>query len=82
MAKPELKNRYIKTAEALHTAPANILFIDDREENIVAAQSLGMQAILFTDFAYFEHEMRERGFASLLDVGMATEAAVKNLTGR
>ena len=81
MAKPE-PAIYIKTAEALHTAPANILFIDDREENIVAAQSLGMQAFHFTDFTHFEHEMRERGFASLLDVGMATEAAVKNLTGR
>jgi putative hydrolase of the HAD superfamily len=76
MAKPE-PEIYIKTAEALHTAPANILFIDDREENVVAAQSLGMQTFHFADFTHFESEMRDRGFASLLDVGLATQAAAK-----
>ncbi|MET7698686.1 HAD family phosphatase [Streptomyces sp. NPDC005485] len=33
---------------ALRSAPADFLFIDDREENVRAAQALGMNAHLFT----------------------------------
>jgi putative hydrolase of the HAD superfamily len=69
MAKPE-PAIYLKTAEALNTAPANILFIDDREENIAAAAALGFQTIHYTNHPAFEREMRERGFASLLDAGL------------
>lgn len=61
---------YIKTAEALKTAPAGILFIDDREENVAAAAALGMRAIHYAGHAAFEREMHQRGFASLLDAGM------------
>jgi putative hydrolase of the HAD superfamily len=70
MAKPEAAI-YTKTAEALHTPPANILFIDDREENIAAAEAVGMQAIRYTTHPEFEREMRARGFASLLEAGLA-----------
>jgi putative hydrolase of the HAD superfamily len=66
MAKPE-PAIYLKTAEALHTPPANILFIDDREENITAAASVGMQAIQYTTPADFEREMRARGLEWLLN---------------
>ncbi len=68
MAKPE-PAIYLRTAEALNTSPANILFIDDREENIAAANALGFQTLHFTTFSAFEHEMRERGLASLLNPG-------------
>jgi putative hydrolase of the HAD superfamily len=64
---------YLRTAEALHTAPANILFIDDRQENIDAATALGMQAIHYTSHASFEREMRNRGFPSLLDVALVAD---------
>jgi putative hydrolase of the HAD superfamily len=73
MAKPE-PAIYLRTAEALRTAPANILFIDDREENTAAAAALGMQTLHYTTQAAFEQEMRDRGFAALLDVP-AVEAA-------
>jgi len=67
MAKPE-PAIYLKTAEALRTAPANILFIDDREENIAAAAEVGMQTIHYTTHSEFERDMRARGLAWLLEV--------------
>ena len=76
MAKPE-PAIYLKTAEALNTAPADILFLDDREENVAAADALGFQTILYkyANHAAFEREMRQRGFASLLDAGANPKTA-------
>ena len=74
MAKPE-PAIYLKTAEALNTRPEHILFIDDREDNIIAAVALGFQAIQYTTHAAFEREMRERGFTSLLNVGLDSSIA-------
>jgi putative hydrolase of the HAD superfamily len=68
MAKPE-PAIYLKTAEALDCAPAHILFIDDREENVAAAMALGMPAVRYTNQTGFEHEMCERGFKHLLAIG-------------
>jgi putative hydrolase of the HAD superfamily len=79
MAKPE-PAIYLQTAEALQTLPANILFIDDREDNIAAAEEVGMQAIRYTDHAGFDREMRQRGFAWLLDIGMSGIPANEALT--
>jgi putative hydrolase of the HAD superfamily len=67
LAKPE-PEIYRHAAEGLATPPANILFIDDRAENIAAALSVGMQAIQYTDHAAFEQEMRSRGLAHLLQL--------------
>jgi len=72
MAKPD-PAIFLKAAEALHTAPANILFIDDREENVAAAAALGFQTVHFTSYEVFLREMRQRGFGSLLDVGQQPE---------
>jgi putative hydrolase of the HAD superfamily len=71
MAKPE-PAIYIKAAEALNAPPANILFLDDREDNIAAAVALGFQTILYkyADHAAFEREMRQRGLARLLNAGL------------
>jgi len=66
MAKPE-PAIYIVTAKALSTEPARILFIDDREENIAAAEAVGMQAIQYTGHPEFERAMLGRGFGSLLE---------------
>jgi putative hydrolase of the HAD superfamily len=74
IAKPE-PEIFLKTADAMGTAPAHILFIDDREDNIAAAAAVGMQTVRYTDHAKFEREMRDRGFASLLDAGMGTRAS-------
>jgi putative hydrolase of the HAD superfamily len=66
LAKPD-PEIYRRTAQALHAEPETILFIDDREENIAAATALGFQTILYTTQPAFEHEMRSRGWADLLD---------------
>jgi len=67
MAKPE-PAIYLKTAEALDTPPANILFIDDREDNVAAATAVGMTAIQYTTYPDFKRQMHTRGFAHLLDI--------------
>ncbi|MGA1984212.1 MAG: HAD family phosphatase [Acidobacteriaceae bacterium] len=76
MAKPE-PAIFLKTAEAIGAAPANILFLDDRAENVAAAVALGFQTILYkyADHAAFEREMRRRGFTSLLDAGASPSIA-------
>ena len=56
LAKPD-PAIYIETAKALQVAPGNILFIDDREENIYAAQQLGIVAIQFADQFSFTREL-------------------------
>jgi putative hydrolase of the HAD superfamily len=65
LAKPD-PAIYLATAAALHTAPANILFIDDREDNIAAAAALGFVTIHYTTHPAFEAEMRSRGLTALL----------------
>ena len=66
LAKPEAAI-YRCAAEGLATDPSQILFIDDKIENIEAAESIGMQAIQYhLDHPAFEEELRRRGFESLL----------------
>jgi putative hydrolase of the HAD superfamily len=65
LAKPE-PAIYLHAADGLQTPPANILFIDDRPENIAAALTVGMQAIHYTTHDAFEHEMHTRGLDHLL----------------
>jgi putative hydrolase of the HAD superfamily len=68
LAKPE-PAIYLHAAEGLHTPPANILFLDDRPENIEAAIAVGMQAIQYTTHQAFKQEMHNRGLDSLLQLG-------------
>jgi putative hydrolase of the HAD superfamily len=65
IAKPE-PEIYAHAAAGLETPPANILFIDDRTDNIDAADKAGMQTILYGNHAHFVEEMYARGFAYLL----------------
>jgi putative hydrolase of the HAD superfamily len=67
LAKPE-PAIYLHAAEGLHTPPANILFLDDKLENIEAAIAVGMQAIQYTTHNAFEQEMHIRGLDSLLQL--------------
>jgi putative hydrolase of the HAD superfamily len=67
LAKPE-PAIYLRAAEGLSTPPANILFIDDRAENLAPALDLGMQVIQYTDHAAFLQEMHARGLAPLLQL--------------
>ncbi len=73
LAKPE-PAIYHHAAEGLHTPPANILFLDDRAENIEAALALGMQAIQYTTHQAFEHEMLARGLSHLLQLEGPTDS--------
>ena len=68
LAKPEAAI-YRHAAEGLGLPPAEILFIDDREENIEAAVAVGMQAIQYTNHDTFVREMKERGLGGLLEPG-------------
>jgi putative hydrolase of the HAD superfamily len=67
LAKPELAI-YRHAAEGLSTPAANILFIDDRAENIAPALAVGMQAIQYTNHAAFLQEMHTRGLAPLIQL--------------
>jgi putative hydrolase of the HAD superfamily len=67
LAKPE-PVIYLSAAQGLHTPPANILFLDDKAENIAAAVAVGMQAILYTTYQAFEQEMQHRGLDRLLQL--------------
>jgi putative hydrolase of the HAD superfamily len=56
MAKPEAAN-YLYAAAGLQLPPEEILFIDDREENVAAARALGMRAIHYTTHTAFLEEL-------------------------
>ena len=60
---------YRHAAEGLGEAAKDILFIDDREENVAAARAAGMQAMRYTEQARFEREMEAAGYGGLLRVG-------------
>jgi len=64
MAKPE-PEIFRTTMEMLHLDAGRILFIDDKQENVAAAQSLGMQAIRYSDQANFERSIQDSEFARL-----------------
>ena len=65
LRKPEAEI-YAAAIAGLGVPAGQILFIDDRDENIAAALRSGMQAILYSTHAAFEREMVSRGLAHLL----------------
>jgi len=71
LAKPE-PAIYRHAAEGLGFAPENILFIDDREDNVAGGIAAGMQVILYTTQQAFEAEMESCGLADLWRAGRLT----------
>ena len=65
IAKPDAAI-YQHAAEGLGVPANEILFIDDREENIVAARAAGMHAIQYIDHADFLQQMQAAGFSGLI----------------
>ena len=65
IAKPDLAI-YRHAAEGLELTPAQILFIDDRADNIEGAKQAGMQTIQYTDHTAFERAMHDAGLGLLL----------------
>lgn len=45
--------------DALHLKPEEAIFVDDKEENIEAAISIGMKAILYNDFEQFKIDLNK-----------------------
>ena len=57
---------YAEAVRGLRVPPAHILFIDDKAENIAAAERAGLQGILYRDHHSFVREMNSRGLGALL----------------
>ena len=57
---------YAHAAEGLGVAAAEILFLDDREENIAAARNAGMLALQYSTHEAFVRDMQALGLGSLL----------------
>lgn len=59
VCKPELQI-YYNCLEKLGTEPAQVLFLDDRERNVRAAEGLGLNAVLFADAEEAIREIERR----------------------
>lgn len=64
MVKPQAEI-YRHALEGLRIPADEVLFVDDREENVEAARAVGLQAIQYVDHASFVKAMREGGFTGL-----------------
>ncbi|MBI3237011.1 MAG: HAD family phosphatase [Chlamydiales bacterium] len=58
--KPDLKAYKLLLAK-LNLPPKEVLFIDDRPENIESAKAMGLNAILFESEQHLRNELRKRG---------------------
>jgi putative hydrolase of the HAD superfamily len=59
---------YLHTVERLGVEPSQALFIDDKPENIRAAEALGIHGICFTDIEALAEELKRRGLDQILPV--------------
>ncbi|MGI5478884.1 HAD family hydrolase [Streptomyces lavendofoliae] len=57
-AKPE-PGAYAWCVRALAEEPADVLFVDDREENVAAARAFGLRGVLFTGAAGLRAALRD-----------------------
>jgi putative hydrolase of the HAD superfamily len=67
IAKPDAEI-YRHAVEGLEVQAGEILFVDDREENIVAARAAGMVAVQYLGHGGFVEEMQRMGLGWLLYV--------------
>ncbi len=74
LRKPE-QPIYAAAAEGLGVAPNHILFVDDKAENIRAAEQFGMQGIVYRDHETFLAEMELRGLGYLLQPQLVAATA-------
>ncbi|HEX2314628.1 MAG TPA: HAD family phosphatase [Thermomonospora sp.] len=59
LAKPD-PEIFRHLTERLGAAPGDVLFVDDREENVRAAEAFGIRALLFTDAASLRADLAHR----------------------
>ncbi len=57
---------YLHTCDKLGVAPGEALFLDDKPENIAAAESVGIAAIQFSTVQALREELGRRGLLSVL----------------
>ncbi len=74
IAKPD-PEIYRYTCQKLGVLPRNALFLDDKSENIRAAEMVGLQAIQFSTAAALEAELERRGLAAVLPPVVQAAAA-------
>lgn len=77
ISKPDPKI-YLYTCQALGVAPAEALFLDDKPENVEAAQALGLSAIQFTTMDDLSQELARR---SLLPDDLLPNAPAPGVNG-
>lgn len=73
IAKPD-PEIYRYTCRKLDIAPQAALFVDDKPENIAAAESIGLHAIRFSTVAALEAELQRRGLLAVLPSPLQTPA--------
>jgi putative hydrolase of the HAD superfamily len=64
--KPNLKSYQI-LLDQLKISPQQLLFIDNKEENVKAAKSLGIDAITFINAKQLAEELKKRGIILSID---------------
>jgi putative hydrolase of the HAD superfamily len=57
---------YLHTCDKLGVSPEEAIFLDDKIENITAANSVGLNAFLFTTVEKLRGDLAERGFDKAL----------------
>lgn len=65
LAKPD-PAIYHHVIDSLKIRPEEGLFLDDRIENILSAEAVGLQAILFRNVQQLQQDLQTRGLAELL----------------
>ncbi len=61
LAKPE-PEIFALASKRFGAPPAELVFLDDHEPNVITARAMGWQALQFFDAARTESELRERGW--------------------
>jgi putative hydrolase of the HAD superfamily len=65
LAKPD-PAIYHHVVDALQVRPEEALFLDDRQENVLSAEAVGLQGIIFRSVPQLRQELRSRGLAGVL----------------
>ena len=78
MRKPE-PAIYAAAANGLGLPAGEILFLDDKEENVRAAEEFGMQGLVYSTHADFQQQMQRCGYEYLLDPKVVVGQAASSL---
>jgi putative hydrolase of the HAD superfamily len=65
LAKPD-PAIYHHVIDALQVRPEEALFLDDRQENVLSAEAVGLQGIIFRSVPQLQQELEARGLADIL----------------